>query len=67
MLIGIIRPAAREKNWSYECRLLLQGDTLTYTKEKFSPQLVVDELTIFKEECDDNEQAFVSCSSKGKR
>jgi len=64
MLIGIMRQSATDKTCSstskYVFLPLLKGDTLIRTKEKFSTKSVLNELSMFKEECDENEQALVS-------
>jgi hypothetical protein len=64
MLIGIMRRCATEKTCSstseYVFLPLLKGDTLIRTKEKFSPKSVLNELSKFREECDENERALVS-------
>jgi hypothetical protein len=64
MLIGIMRRSADEKDWlsipEYQFRPLLKGDTLIRTQEKFSPESILNELSMFKKECDENEQALVS-------
>jgi hypothetical protein len=64
MLIGIMRRSAGENGWSftseYEFKSLLNGDTLLRTQEKSTRKTLLRELIIFKEKCDDNEQALVN-------
>jgi hypothetical protein len=64
MLIGIQRLCQEEKDelfsTKYQFQSLLKGDTLTRTQEKSTRAVLLDELTIFKKECDDNELALVS-------
>ncbi len=60
MLIGIMRRFTEEKDCSYEFLPLPKGDTLIHTQEKFSPKSIRKELSIFREECNDNEQSLVS-------
>ncbi|CAF1035716.1 unnamed protein product [Rotaria sp. Silwood1] len=64
MLIGIMRLFEEKKNDSvkveYQVKSLLVGDTLTRTQVKSNRETVLNELAIFKEECDENEQALVS-------
>ena len=64
MLIGIMRLFEEEKNGlltsEYEFKTLLKGDTLTRTQSKSNRETVLKELTFFKQECYDNEQALVS-------
>jgi hypothetical protein len=63
MLIGIMRLFIEEKDGAfkseYQFKPLLKGDTLTRTQGKSNRAAVLSELAIFKEECDDNEQALV--------
>ncbi len=70
MLIGIMRRSVAKKDSSsiseYEFVQLLKGADLMRTKEKFSPTSVLKELSIFREECNDNEQALVSCQQDKK-
>ncbi|CAF3641506.1 unnamed protein product [Rotaria sp. Silwood1] len=62
MLIGIMRLFEEKKNDSvkveYQVKSLLVGDTLTRTQVKSNRETVLNELAIFKEECDENEQAL---------
>ena len=44
----------------YQFKSLLKGDVLTRTQDKSNREAVLNELAIFKEECDDNEQALVT-------
>ncbi|CAF4393858.1 unnamed protein product, partial [Rotaria sordida] len=59
MLIGIMRLFEEKKNDSliseYQFKILLKGDTLIRTQEKSTRDNVLDELAVFKEECDENE------------
>jgi hypothetical protein len=59
-----MRLFVEEKNGSliseYQFKSLLKGDILTRTEGKSRRETVLNELAIFKEECDDNEQALVS-------
>ncbi|CAF1367221.1 unnamed protein product, partial [Rotaria sordida] len=62
MLIGIMRESLYKKDSSstseYEFTVLFKNETLTSTEETFSLKSILNELSIFKEECDDNEQAL---------
>jgi hypothetical protein len=64
LLIGIMRRPAGIKGWSspsdYECTLLHQGDTLTRIRMESDRERLLNELIIFKKQCDDNEQTLVS-------
>ena len=70
MLIGIMRRSIKQNKSlpisEYEYFPLLKDDTLIKTKQKFSLEAILNELSIFKEDCDDNEQALVN-SSKPKK
>ncbi|CAF1229144.1 unnamed protein product [Adineta steineri] len=60
MLIGIMRRSAKDKYWAskseYQFKVLLKGDTLMCTQQKSNRERLLNELAIFKEECDRNEQ-----------
>ncbi|CAF1316831.1 unnamed protein product [Rotaria sordida] len=64
MLIGIMRLFEEKKNDSliseYQFKILLKGDTLIRTQEKSTRDNVLDELAVFKEECDENERTLHS-------
>ncbi len=64
MLIGIMRRPNGEEGWAfttkYQFESLLKCDTLTRTQEKPTREALLRELIIFKEKCDENEQALVS-------
>ncbi|CAF1089429.1 unnamed protein product [Adineta steineri] len=60
MLIGIMRRSAKDKYWAlkseYQFKVLLKGDTLMCIQQKSNRERVLNEMAIFKEECDRNEQ-----------
>jgi hypothetical protein len=64
MLIGIMQLFQEENDkfltTEYQFKSLLKGDTLTRTQNKVTREMLLNELVIFKEECDENEQALVS-------
>ena len=64
MLIGIMRLYVENREDSltseYQFKVLLKGDILIRTREKSSRESVLNELSIFKQECNENEQALVS-------
>ena len=64
MLIGIMRLYVENREGSltseYQFKVLLKGDILIRTREKYSRESVLNELSIFKQECNENEQALVS-------
>ena len=61
MLIGIMRRSAKDTNWpwksKYQFRSLLKGNTLIRTQVESSLERLLNELAIFKEQCDDNEDS----------
>ena len=64
MLIGIMRLYVENRKDSltseYQFKVLLKSDILIRTREKSSRESVLNELSIFKQECNENEQALVS-------
>jgi hypothetical protein len=52
-----------EKGWlslcDYECTLIQQSDALPRIGVKLNLERLLNELTIFKEQCDKNEQVLV--------
>jgi hypothetical protein len=63
MLIGIIRRPSRENDAFseplYESEILLIGDELMRTPEPLNLERLLDQLIVFKEEFDKNEENFV--------
>jgi hypothetical protein len=63
MLIGIMRTLDLEKYESlksrYQFRLLLENNKLIRTQEKVNLERLLNELIIFKEQSDENEQNLV--------
>jgi hypothetical protein len=57
MLIGVMRRSSRE--FQYELKVLLQGDTLMDTQQKLNLETLVNQLIGFKESFDVNEQSLV--------
>ena len=64
MLFGVMRLFEEENDGlvrsAYQCKLLLKDDALTRTRKKSSRETILNELKIFKEECNTNEQALVN-------
>ncbi len=64
MLIGIMRRSTEGKGWlspfDYQCTILQQGNTLARTQVESSGERLLNELIIFKEQCDENEKVLVS-------
>jgi hypothetical protein len=62
LLIGIIRLFENRKNRTseYQFRLLFEGNTLMNTQMTVNREMLLNELVIFKEKCDKNEQDLVS-------
>ncbi|CAF4095665.1 unnamed protein product, partial [Adineta steineri] len=60
MLIGIAQQSPGKNKWlplsEHEFRTVLECDTLIRTGEKLSKEKLLQELIIFKEECDDSEK-----------
>ncbi|UJR19866.1 hypothetical protein I4U23_022999 [Adineta vaga] len=64
MLIGVMRMCVEEDemgvlNDDYQFKVLVQGDESIRTHQRITRESLQDELVIFKEECDVNEQALV--------
>ncbi|CAF1142598.1 unnamed protein product [Adineta steineri] len=62
MLIGIMRRSAKDKYWTskseYQFKVLLKGDTLMCIQQKSNRERLLNELAIFKGECDRNERSL---------
>jgi len=64
MLIGILRRPSQEDEPfvepSYEFEILLMGDRLVRSSEQLNLESLFDQLIVFKEEFDENEENYVS-------
>jgi hypothetical protein len=64
MLIGILRRPSQEDDPfvepSYEFEILLMGDRLVRSSEQLNLESLFDQLIVFKEEFDENEENYVS-------
>jgi len=64
MLIGIMHRSTVDNDWlssiDYKCTLLQQGDTLSCIELKTNCERLLNELIVFKEQFDENEQNLVS-------
>jgi len=64
MLIGIMQRSPRENDpfpeSKYEYKELLKGNSLIHTPRKLNLETLFDQLVVFKEEFDENEQYLVS-------